>query len=249
MVTMDDSLLVFDESVVGSAVGHLTFEVPGENALIDTFVSVRNDEEAEQGSLNSTLRWSTSSSWTDNGDIYFFGDLTALDFSEEEVETESYLGAPYSSVNSWWANYNYTDYEVRACPGDRIYVDLCDERATCNGDTYMTFLSSTGYYLMSNDNACGFCSSLSYAVPHWVTYCESYTARLGCADNYACSGTPLFRKTTTNHSKAFKSWRARETLTYGDNQYRATTYLFGGSSEYLSAFGSGQYSVENAYKW
>jgi hypothetical protein len=128
---MDDSLLVVDESVVGSAVGHLTLQVPGEKAFIDTYVSVRNEEEVVQGSLNSTLRWSTSSSWQNNGDIYFFGDLTVL-----ELPTQTY-----------------------------------------------------------------------------------------------------------------ESWRVRETLTYGDKQYRASTYLFQEYTETLSAYGEGQYLIENGYKW
>jgi len=92
---MDDSLLVVDESVVGSALGHLTFKVPGENALIDTYVVVRNDEEVDQGSLNSTFRWSTSSSWKNNGDIYLFADLQALDLS-----SEGYLGASFTAANT-----------------------------------------------------------------------------------------------------------------------------------------------------
>jgi hypothetical protein len=128
---MDDSLLVVDESVVGSVLGHLTFKVPGENALIDTYVVVRNDEEVDQGSLNSTLRWSTSSSWENNGDIYLFGDLQVLELANQ----------------------------------------------------------------------------------------------------------------------AYESWRIRETLTYGEKQYRASTYLFQEYSETLSAYGEGQYLIESGYDW
>jgi hypothetical protein len=242
MVTMADSLLVVDESVVGSAVGHLTFEVPGENALIDTFVSVRNDEEAEQGSLNSTLRWSTSSSWTNNGDIYFFADI-------QEIDSPGYLGAEFSGADTASATQNYVEYQVYGCPGDRVHVDLCDERATCNGDTYIRLFSPSGEEVDNNDDSCGLCSSLSYVVSGAAAECEYYVARLGCYDDSSCSGTPWFRTSTTNQTRTFKSWRTRETLTYGDNQYRASTYMFDKYSEYLSAFGSGQYSVDNAYKW
>jgi hypothetical protein len=246
---MDDSLLVVDESVVGSVLGHLTFEVPGENALIDTYVVVRNDEEVDQGSLNSTLRWSTSSSWKNNGDIYLFGDLQVSDFSEVEIETESYLGASFAASNTYSATQNYTDYEVTGCPGENLYVSLCDERATCNGDTYMWLLSPEGWYLRWNDNYCGLCSSLSYSVSPQIEACVNYTARLGCYSTSSCSGTPLFRVTVANSTKSMKSWKIRETLTYGEKQYRASTYLFQEYSETLSAYGEGQYLIESGYDW
>jgi hypothetical protein len=244
-VVLEESTLRTTYAVSGHAVGHLSFEVPGENALIDTFVSVRNDEEAEQGSLNSTLRWSTSSSWTNNGDIYFFGDLTALTIDTAEQETNSYLGANFSADDTYWATQNYTEYKVLGCAGERISVDLCDERATCDGDTYM--IMEYNWWRKYDDNTCGLCSLISLEVPNTATECRNYTFKLGCASDTACSGTPLIRTTVLTNS--FKSWITRETLTYGDNQYRASTYLFDGDSEYLSAFGSGQYLVDNAYKW
>jgi hypothetical protein len=117
--------------VVGKVVGRLTFEVPGANALIDTYVVVRNDEDVDQGSLNSTLRWSTTSNWRDNGDIFLFGDVSTL-------------------------------------------------------------------------------------------------------------------KTT---SQTFRSWRIREALAYGDNQYRASSYLFQDNSETMSAFGEGHYLIKSGYNW
>jgi len=98
MVTLDDSLLVFDESVVGSALGHLTFNVPGTNAFIDTYVMVMNEEEVEQGSLNSTLKWSTTSSWKQNGDIYMFGGLSALDTSSQAMKNWVMLRRSTSST-------------------------------------------------------------------------------------------------------------------------------------------------------
>jgi hypothetical protein len=248
-VVLEQSTLRTSYGLSGHAAGHLTLQVPGEKALIDTYVVVTNDEEVVQGSLNSTLRWSTSSSWQNNGDIYFFGDLQALDFSEEQVETESYLGAPFTASNTNYAYQNTTDYEVVGCPGERIYVDLCDDRATCNGDTYINLLSPEGYYVTSNNNACGLCSSIAYSVPESYSECMTYTAKLGCYSMTACSGTPLFRTTVANHTKWMKSWRVRETLTYGDNQYHASSYLFEGDAETLSAYGEGQYLIENGYKW
>ena len=238
---MDDSLLVVDESVVGSALGHLTFKVPGENALIDTYVVVRNDEEVDQGSLNSTFRWSTSSSWKNNGDIYLFADLQALDLS-----SEGYLGASFTAANTNSALQNYVDYQVPGCPGDQISVDLCDDRATCNGDTYIRLLSPFGEEVLKNDDFCGACSSLSYSVPRSLANCGHYTARFGCSGSSSCSGTPWFRTWPTG---SFKSWKIRETLTYGSNQYHASTYLFQEYSETLSAYGEGQYLIENGYDW
>jgi hypothetical protein len=152
---LEESTLRTSYAFSGQAFGHLTFQVPGEYALIDTYVLVKNDKEVDQGSLNSTLRWSTTSSWKSKGDIYFFGDLQALDFDEEQMETKSYLGAPFAASNTQYAYSNSTDYEVVGCPGERISVDLCDNRATCNGDTYMNLISPDGYYcpLMKLPNA------------------------------------------------------------------------------------------------
>ena len=115
----------------GHAAGHLSFHAPGGKALIDTYVVVRNKEEVDQGYLNSTLKWSTKSSWKRNGDIFMSGDLTARDTS----------------------------------------------------------------------------------------------------------------------SRTMKSWQVREALTYGNSQYRASTYLFEGSSEKLSAYGAGRYAIASGYDW
>jgi hypothetical protein len=118
-------------AVSGHAAGHLTFDVPGANSLIDTYLVVRNEEEAEQGSFNSTLKWSTASDWTNTGEIFLISELRALAVSSGE----------------------------------------------------------------------------------------------------------------------FKSWKIRETLNYGDNRYRASTYLFQEYSETLDAFGEGQYHITNGYDW
>jgi hypothetical protein len=128
---LEQSTLRTSYTVGGHAAGYLTFNVPGALGLIDAYAVVRNDEDIDQGYLNSTLRWSTTSSWKHNGDMYLFGDLSLL-------------------------------------------------------------------------------------------------------------------KTT---SQTLRSWKVREALTYGDNQYRASSYLLQDNSETLSAFGEGQYSVVSGYNW
>ena len=130
-VVLDESTLRTSYANDGHASGHLTFEVPGANALIDTYVVVSNGKDVDQASLNSTLRWSTTSHWTSNGDILFYGDVRAL-------------------------------------------------------------------------------------------------------------------KTA---SQTWRSWRAQESLVYGANQYRASSYLYQDSSETLSAIGEGRYLIESGYNW
>jgi hypothetical protein len=202
----------------------------------------------EQGSLNSTLSWSTTSSWESNGDIDLFGDLRLVEFW-----SEGYLGASFATTSTNYANQNYMEYPLVGCPGDRISVDLCDERATCHGYTsHIRLYTGYGKSLRSDDDSCGLCSSLSYQVPYSVTECVNYTARLVCYWGPSCSTAPwisINRISSSNQVPSLKSWKIRETLAYGDNQYHTTSFLSLGDTETLSASGNGQYSVQSGYDW
>ena len=91
--------------MIGSATGHLAFKVPGGFAFIDTYVLLKNELNFDQGYLNSTLKWSTMSSWDKSGNIYFFGDLSnvastpvtsikiceILNYEDNNYRTSTYL--------------------------------------------------------------------------------------------------------------------------------------------------------------
>ncbi len=225
--------------------GHFTFDMPGDRAFVDTYVVVRNPDNVDQGLLNTTMKWSTQSNWKDNGDIYFFGDFTMLDLDGADYLDPivvSYSACPFIA---YYTNFNQTgttNCPVYACPDDIISFSLCDSRAECEGDTYIQLFSPEGYEVDSNDNRCGLCSSVEYKVPSWQSECGNFTARLGCYFNESCSGTPWISILSKNNSKippSYQSWRAKEMLRYGSNQYYVLSYLFEEYSEYLNAYVEG----------
>ncbi len=128
-MTLDESLLKVDDNVAGSATGYLRFKVPGKSAFIDTYIVVKNESYIDQGYFNSTLKWSSESSWDKTGDIYMFVDLSNI------------------------------------------------------------------------------------------------------------ASTPV------------RSIKIRETLSYGDNNYKISSYFYKEHTEYLNAYGSGQYMITNGYDW
>ena len=97
-VTLDDSQLSFVGNVVGGAMGQFTVRIPGADGLIDAYLLVQNDQHVDQGSFNSTLKWSTESSWTKSGSIWFHGDISNL-ISDPVIKSEWKESLSYGGDN------------------------------------------------------------------------------------------------------------------------------------------------------
>jgi hypothetical protein len=63
-----------------------------------------------------------------------------------------------------------------------------DDGKTCNGDTFLRLIDTvTGTEVASNDDNCGFCSSITHEFSS-ITTCQSYSLHQGCYSDGSCSG-------------------------------------------------------------
>jgi hypothetical protein len=83
------------------------------------------------------------------------------------------------------------DCNIRLCPGDVMKASLCNNEwntISCSGDTYLRIQDASGTPVVSNDDYCGSCSSLQFAVPQDFVGCSNYTVKQGCFSSDRCSG-------------------------------------------------------------
>ena len=78
---------------------------------------------------------------------------------------------------------------VYACEGSSLVFSGCAlAGGICNGDTIFKLYNSTGDFIASNDDYCGYCSRVSYTT---TGGCQTYTLLQGCASDKPCSGTTV----------------------------------------------------------
>jgi hypothetical protein len=92
----------------------------------------------------------------------------------------------FSLSNTNNALMNYATCDIYACNGETIYATLCAPSSTCNGDTYLRLYDYNGNELAYNDDICGFCSTIVYAVKS--SGCSNFHLHEGCYGDSSCSG-------------------------------------------------------------
>lgn len=97
------------------------------------------------------------------------------------------LSCPHFEITfpTYSASINTTNCEFYACPNYELKISSCSERDTCDGDTFLRLVDSTGKELYLNDDACGLCSEIIYSK---IETCGFYTVKQGCYSSSSCSG-------------------------------------------------------------
>jgi len=97
---------------------------------------------------------------------------------------------PFSAANTASATTNTVDCKIIACHGQTVRASVCASETNgfgaCSDDTYLRVVDAAGTEIASNDDYCGFCSSLSFVA---TQQCTTYTIKQGCYYTASCSGT------------------------------------------------------------
>lgn len=95
--------------------------------------------------------------------------------------------ASYSTGLTADATRNTVDQNIYVCPGTKITFQTCKANKACDGDTFLRLYDPLALReLVSNDDACGTCSAMTYS---FTQPCQYYTVQQGCFQDTNCDGT------------------------------------------------------------
>jgi hypothetical protein len=265
--TLLESELSWDGSEVGSATGSIAVSISDISGDVDGYLSALNPSGVEQLFYNSSLGWSSSSSWSSAGEVTassvirvvdpYYDDSMTDDESAAEYNITSYFDCFYEASRTSSATENYAECDIFACPGESIGISLCYGGGSCSGDTYIRLYDGM-YEIAQNDDYCGSCSQISrYNVGG--SSCRNFTLREGCYSDFNCSGYPKIyisspivpESSNTSESSDITYYYVDRDLSlsfgYGDNKYAYVTSVED-SNQYEKFYveASGGYGGEKA---
>lgn len=220
--------------------------VSSASGLIDVYLNAVNDDDVQQGFVNTTAKWYSESSWVQWGDIEFNNNMFFVD-----PYSNTYLGCYFKVSDDNRGLETYMECPIPVCYGDTVTADLCREGAECHGDTYLRlFFNDTE--LTSNDDTCGLCSKVSYTF-YSEPGCHELSLHQGCYDSSTCSGAPMITtpaKDDNEHPSYYFFLNSAYKFSYGNNAYLIRGSFYDqNKDEKLFGYVEGKYGASSWSKW
>ena len=202
-MSLDNSYLTKNAVSVGAATGSISsiIENDGTSLQLRCAFNAENDVGQEQMYFNSTLEWSSPSSWVSAGSIGLKTVLRVVDpYIDDTADDDPYYGhtgyritvPEYTATNTNNAQQNYVTYSFKVCNGEEVIVTMCGTGGSyCSGDTYLRLYSGSTQ-LFENDDYCSRCSQMQVtAYFSSSNTCSSLDLRMGCYSSGSCGGIPV----------------------------------------------------------